>query len=243
MSTKSLLRRIAALRSKLADVASGLALAEQRVAHFKARAKNAENPKHPHPQLLERADKRLKFWRNKERLAYRRRHFLKEHLRILAKRLRRRGPRVVAEMVIGGSIPERELCAMEFARKHFRPEYRESTVDWLDGCSLRNVPPGGHRTDCSWWGLDIPFICGRGHLIPGFPRFTGSIVEKGHEVSRSYAERHVGVFVVFGAGDGFHEGKTTGHGPFVFEHGTPVIDIGHFDEFGPGTPVRYFTLG
>jgi hypothetical protein len=238
-SMNSLLKRIAVLRSKLADVASGLALAERRVAYFKRRAKDAENPKHPHPVLRERADRRLKFWRNKERLAYRRRHFLRALLRKRLKQLRKRGPRVDGRRVIGGSIEERELFAMEYAKKHWRDEYRESTVDWLDGYSLTNVPRGDHRTDCSWWGLDIPFICGRGYLIVAFPRWTGSILSKGHEVSRHYAETHTGVFVVFGAGEGFHVGKSTGHGPFVFEHGTPTIDIGHFDEFGVGVEVRY----
>src|ERR1700761_8225541 len=90
-----LLKRIRALRSKLADIASGLALAERRVAHFKARAKNAENPEHPHPLVLERADRRLHYWRAKEHQAYLRRHHLRVALRHLGKKLRRREPIIV----------------------------------------------------------------------------------------------------------------------------------------------------
>lgn len=240
MSLHQVLSALKRLRSKAADVASGLALAQRRVVHFKARAKNAENPKHPHPLVLERADKRLHYWRNKERLAYRRRHFLKTHIKIRLQELARLGPHVTNGHVIGGSPEERLTFSSHYAQKHWHDYYSE-TGAYDEAHSLDNADHDGKRRDCSWWYLEDRRICGLSTLSLE-PRYTGSILGNGHSVSRAYAETHVGVAVVYGSGTGFHVGKSTGHGPFTWEHGTPTLNAGHFDEFGPGTEVRYRVL-
>jgi hypothetical protein len=236
-----LLKRIRALRSKLADVASGLALAERRVAHYKKRARNAENPANPHPQLLERADRRLKYWRAKEHQAYIRRHHLKAALRRLLKKLRRVEPIVIHSngtlRVIGGSAEERLYKAFSFAMKHWHDYYSEGgTYD--EDHSLTNARHGGKRRDCSWDAIETRRACGL-PTIDTEPRFTGSALTFGRVVDRRYAETHTGVWVIYGSGTAFHMGTSTGHGPFTWEHGTPALDIGHFDEFGAGTEVRY----
>lgn len=239
-----LLKQIAALRSKLADVASGLALAERRVAHFKKRAKNAENPDHPHPKVLERADRRLHYWREKERKAYLRRHHFRVALKRALKKLARRGPRVVKIggklRVVGGTESERLAFSSTYARKHWHDYYEEDGA-YEEDHALDNADFEGKRRDCSEYFYEDRRVCG----IPTRktePRYTKTIVEGGREVSRHYAECHVGVAVIFGDGGGFHVGKTTGHGPFVWQHGTPELSVGHFDEFGSGTTVRYFVI-
>ena len=234
---KALGSRIAALRSKLADLASGLALAQRRVAYFKLRAENAENPKNPHPALFERADRRLKYWRNKEHLAYRRRHFLKAHLAIRLKKLARLGPRVENGKVIGGTPLQRIPVLFEHARRHWHPYYSE-TGAYDEGHALDNAEHDGKRRDCSWDFYESRRACGF-KVRRTEPRFTGSALEEGRVVSREYAEQHVGVAVIFGSGKGFHMGTSTGHGPFLWEHGAPDLDIGHYDEFGPGVEVRF----
>lgn len=237
-----LLKRIRALRSKLADIASGLAVAERRVAHFKARAKNAENPDNPHPLVLERADRRLKYWRAKERKAYLRRHHLRVALKRLVKKLARREPLVLRHgggmfSVVGGNAEERLHRAFGWAMKHWHEYYSESglytLVNVLTNAGMRHL-----RSDCSRTAIEVRRVCGL-KTIDAEPRFTGSALTFGRDVDRHYAETHCGVWVIFGSGEGFHMGTTTGHGPFTWEHGTPALDIGHFDEFGSGTEVRY----
>jgi hypothetical protein len=240
MTLRKVLSALKRLRSKAADNAAGLTLAKRRVAHYKARAKNAENPKNPHPQLLERADKRLHYWRNKERLAYRRRHFLKTHIKLRLQELARLGPHVTNGHVIGGSPEERLNFSSHYAHKHWSDYYSE-TGAYDEAHSLDNARHDGKRRDCSWWYLEDRRACGL-KTINVEPRFTGSILDKGRVVSRAYAETHVGVAVVYGSGTGFHVGKSTGHGPFTWEHGTPTLNAGHFDEFGAGTEVRYRVL-
>jgi hypothetical protein len=237
-----LLKRIRALRSRLADNASGLALAERRVAHYKARAKNAENPEHPHPLVLERADRRLKYWREKERKAYLRRHHFKVALTRALKKLSRREPLVIRGKdgtfsVIGGNAEERLHRAFGWARKHWHDYYSESGAYVLVNV-LTNAFMRGKRSDCSRTAIEVRRICGL-RTIWTEPRFTGSCLDFGREVDRHYAETHCGVWVIYGSGEGFHMGTSTGHGPFTWEHGAPALDIGHFDEFGSGTEVRY----
>lgn len=229
------------LRSKLADIASGLALAQRRVAHFEQRAKTAGDFRHPHPLLLDRATKRLHFWREKERKAYLRRHHLKVALKRAAIKLARQGPRITRVdgklRVVGGTLTERLVFAPKWAQKHWSDLYSESgTYD--EDFSLNNHEHTGKRRDCSWWWYEIHRACGV-KLKTTEPRFTGSILDEFREVSRAYAEKHVGVGVVYGSGSGFHVGFSTGHGPYTFEHGTPTLNTGSFDEFGAGTEVRY----
>jgi hypothetical protein len=237
-----LLKRIRALRSKLADIASGLALAERRVAHYKKRAKNAENPANPHPQLLKRADRRLKYWRAKERQAYLRRRHLRVALKRALEGLARRGPIVVRHgdsfSVIGGTAEERIHRAFTWAMKHWHDYYSEAGEYLMLARVLTNARMKGLRSDCSRTAIEVRRVCGL-KTIDAEPRYTGSALTFGRVVDRHYAETHCGVWVIFGSGDGFHMGTTTGHGPFHWEHGTPTLDIGHFDEFGPGTEVRF----
>jgi hypothetical protein len=237
---KSLLSQIASLRSKLADIASGLALAERRVAHFKKRARLAENPQHPHPKLLHRADRRLHYWREKERKAYLRRNHLRVALKRALKKLAKQGPRVQRIdgklCVRGGTAEERIVALFTYAVKHWVAYYSESGA-YDEDHSLNNHDHDGKRRDCSWQGIEARRACGL-PTIDFEPRFTGSALEC-KKVSRRYAETHAGVWVIYGSGEGFHMGTSTGHGPFVWQHGTPTLSTGHFDEFGPGTEVRY----
>jgi hypothetical protein len=237
-----LLKRIRALRSRLADLASGLAVAERRVAHFKARAKNAENPAHPHPLVLERADHRLKYWRAKERKAYLRRHHLRVALKRLLKKLVRREPLVIrgkdgAFSVIGGNAEERLHRAFGWAMKHWHDYYNDKVAEYLLTHVLDNLRLWGKRSDCSRTAIEVRRVCGL-PTMDTEPRYTESALNFGREVDRHYAETHCGVWVIYGSPT-FHMGTSTGHGPFTWEHGTPALDIGHFDEFGPGTEVRY----
>jgi hypothetical protein len=239
-----LLKRIAALRSKLADVASGLALAQKRVAHYKARAKNAENPKHPHPALLERADRRLHYWREKERRAYLRRHHLKVALERKLKQLAKQGPQVERVngklRVVGGTVNERLAFSSPYAIKHWHDYYSEPGI-YEEDHALDNADPEGKRRDCAEYLYEDRRVCGIKTKTTE-PRYTGSIVDEGREVSQRYAETHIGVAVIFGSDSGFHAAKTTGHGPYCWQHGTPELSVGRFDEFGSGTQVRYFVL-
>lgn len=237
MSLHQVLSALKRLRSKAADVASGLTLAERRVAYFARRAHRAGSFKHPHPLVLERADKRLLYWRNKERLAYRRRHFLKTHIKLRLQELARLGPHVSNGHVIGGSPEERLNFSSHYAQKHWHDYYSEEG-SYDEAHSLDNANFSGRRRDCSWWYLEDRRACGL-PTISIEPRFTGSILDQGRIVSREYAESHIGVAVVYGSGSGFHVGKSTGHGPFTWEHGTPTLNAGHFDEFGPSTQVQY----
>lgn len=237
-----LLKRIRALRSRLADIASGLALAERRVAHFKARAKNAENPEHPHPLVLERADRRLKYWRAKERTAYLRRHHLRVALVRLLKKLSRREPLVIRGKdghfkVIGGNGEERLHRAFGWAMKHWHEYYNDKVATYLLTYVLDNLKLWGKRSDCSRTAIEVRRVCGL-RTMDTEPRYTESALAFGREVDRHYAETHCGVWVIYGS-PSFHMGTSTGHGSFTWEHGTPSLDIGHFDEFGPGTEVRY----
>lgn len=238
---KSLLSRVASLRSKLADVASGLALAEKRVAYFKKRAKLAENPEHPHPKLLARADHRLHYWREKERRAYLRRHHLRVALKRALKKLGKQGPsiqRVDGKLCVrGGSAEERIVALFTYAKKHWSDYYSEEGA-YDEDHSLNNHDHTGKRRDCSWDAIEARRAC-RLPTIDSEPRFTGSALEEGKPVTRHYAETHAGVWVIYGSGSGFHMGTSTGHGPYTWEHGTPTLNTGHFDEFGPGTEVRY----
>lgn len=239
-----LLKRIRALRSRLAHIASGLALAERRVAHYKARAKNAENPDNPHPKTLERADRRLHYWRAREHRAYLRRHHFKVALRHAVKKLRRKEPIVALTKaglrVLGGDVEERLLAAMRFARKHWSDYYSEFG-GYDEDFALNNHRHGGRRRDCSWWWYELRRACGLATRDVE-PRYTKTIAE-GREVSRAYAESHAGIGIVYfndATGESFHVGNTLGHGPFALGHGTPSINVEHFDGFGPGTTPRFF---
>jgi hypothetical protein len=236
-----LLKRIRALRSKLADVASGLPLAERRVAHFQRRAKNAGDFRHPHPLVLNRATRRLHFWRERERKAYLRRHHLKVALTRALKKLARREPLVIRTKdglrVIGGNAEERLHRAFNYARKHWHDYYSEGG-SYDENHSLDNAHHGDKRRDCSWDAIETRRACDL-KTIDTEPRFTGSCLDFGRVVDRHYAETHCGVWVIYGSGTAFHMGTSTGHGPFTWEHGTPTLNTGHFDEFGVGTDVRY----
>jgi hypothetical protein len=151
--------------------------------------------------------------------------------------LARLGPHVTNGLVIGGSPEERLTFSSHYAQKHWHNYYSEAGA-YDEAHSLDNANYGGKRRDCSWWYLEDRRACGLS-TISVEPRYTGSILTIGHSVSRAYAETHVGVAVVYGSGAGFHVGKSTGHGPFTWEHGTPTLNAGHFDEFGAGTEVRY----
>lgn len=239
----SLLKRIAALRSKLADVGTGLALAEKRAAYFLKRSETAGDPKHPHPQLLDRAHKRLNYWREKERKAYLRRHHFKVALKRATKKLAKQGPRVETVSgklrVVGGTVNERLAFSSPYAMKHWEDYYSErGTYD--EDHALDNADHDGKRRDCSAEYYEDRRACGIKTKTTE-PRWTGSIAE-GREVSRHYAETHIGVAVLFGDGEGFHVGKSTGHGPYHWQHGTPPLTVGSFDEFGAGTLVRYFVI-
>jgi hypothetical protein len=148
-------------------------------------------------------------------------------------------PHVVGKnLVVGGKPQERLLFAMEYAHRIFRLEYSEAGT-WVKGYGLTNVPGGhGYRTDCSWWYTMLRYACGlRGPSIDG--GYTGTILTEGKEETRSYAECHAGVAVVYGSGTGFHVAMSTGKGPTVYQHGVPEVDTGTFDQFGAGTEVRY----
>lgn len=139
----------------------------------------------------------------------------------------------------GGTATERLLYACRYAHKTARLHYLEGGV-YIHGYALVNVPSDADRSDCSWWYCELFAACGLRDPLGGDPvRFTGSILEKGRPVSRRYAETHIGVAVVFGSGTGFHVGMSCGNGPNIWQHGTPTFRKGTFDEFGPGTEVRY----
>jgi hypothetical protein len=146
--------------------------------------------------------------------------------------------RVGRNQIRGGRPEERLLYAMELAHRIFRLEYSEAGT-WIIGYALTNVPAGeGHRTDCSWWFTMLRYCCGlKGPSTSG--GFTGTILTEGKKVTREYAEKHAGVAVVFGSGDGFHVAASAGEGTLVYQHGVPEVDTGTFDQFGAGTEVRY----
>lgn len=156
----------------------------------------------------------------------------------IERRKRNNKPHVVGHnKVQGGSPQERLLYAMEVAHREFRHYYSEAGT-WIKGYALTNVPPGSYRSDCSWWFTMVYYACGlKGPNIEG--GYTGTILIEGKEVSRHYAETHAGVAVVFGPGTGFHVGMSTGQGATIYQHGVPEVDTGTFDQFGPGTEVRY----
>lgn len=139
----------------------------------------------------------------------------------------------------GGTPAERLLYAARYAHRVARLHYLEGGT-YLGGFALHNVPSDWDRSDCSWWYCELRRICGLPDPLGGDTvRYTGSILEKGREVSRHYAETHTGVAVVFGAGTAFHVGMSTGSGPNIWQHGTATFREGTFDEFGAGTQVRY----
>lgn len=140
----------------------------------------------------------------------------------------------------GGSPTERLLYACRYAHKTARLHYLEGGV-YFHGYALTNVPSDEDRSDCSWWYCELFAACGLRDPLEGLTiRFTGSILEKGRPVSRRYAETHTGVAVVFGSGSGFHVGMSVGNSSTeIWQHGTPTFRKGTFDQFGPGTEVRY----
>jgi hypothetical protein len=156
----------------------------------------------------------------------------------IQRRKARAKPHVVGHnQVRGGTPAERLLYAMEVAHREFRLYYSEAGT-WVRGCALTNVPSNSDRSDCSWWYTMVRWCCGlEGPSIAG--GFTGTILTEGKVVSREYAEKHVGVAVVFGSGDAFHCGMSTGDGPNIYQHGVPEVDTGTFDQFGAGVEVRY----
>lgn len=237
-----LYRQIRSLRGVLADLASGLALAERRVKHFEQRSKTAGDPKNPHPLLLDRAHKRLIYWREVERKAYLRRHHFRVALQRAETRLRRRGPIVIhtkdGPKIVGGTPHEKLAMSSSWAAKHWHDYYNE-VGSYDEGFALTNAHFSGKRRDCSWYYYEDRRLCGFAGKTTE-PRWTGSLVDEGREVSKHYAETHLGVAVVYGDGPGFHVGKSTGHGPYTWQHGTPTLSTGSFNEFGPGTRVRYF---
>lgn len=155
-------------------------------------------------------------------------------------RAARQKPHVVKgkpNTVRGGSPAERLLFAAETAMREARHYYSE-TGSYVEGHALTNVPNDSDRSDCSWFYIELYRCCGLPVPITTEPRYTGSILS-GQPVSREYAEKHVGVAVVFGAGTGIHVGMSTGDGPNIIQHGQEPVERGTFDEFGPGTEVRY----
>jgi hypothetical protein len=142
--------------------------------------------------------------------------------------------------VRGGTPQARLLYAMELAHKVFRLEYSESG-SWVEGFAITNVPPGGHRTDCSWWYTMLRYACDlKGPSIGG--GYTGTILIEGKPCSREHAEKTAGIAVVFGSGTAFHVAMSTGKGPTVYQHGVPEVDTGTFDQFGASTEVRFRTF-
>lgn len=156
----------------------------------------------------------------------------------IERRKARDKPHVVGKNEIRGGDAEARLhFGMEYAHRVFRLYYSEAG-GWIKGYALTNVPGGAFRSDCSWWYTMLRYACGlEGPSLNG--GYTGTILTEGKEVSRHYAETHTGVAVLFGSGTAFHVAMSTGHGSTVYQHGVPEVDIGTFDQFGPGTEVRY----
>lgn len=158
------------------------------------------------------------------------------HPHVVTHKLHRDGFHYTVE---GGNPADRLLYACRYAHKTARLHYLEGGT-YRPGFALTNVPTDADRSDCSWWFCELYRICGlRDPLHGDTTRYTGTILSHGRPVSRRYAEHHTGVAVVFGSGEGFHVGMSTGDGPNIWQHGTPTFRKGTFDEFGPGTEVRY----
>ena len=245
-----LLKRIRALRSKLADNASGLKRARAKRELYQAEVAKLRDELVKENPLNQRAtnhklgidDAKLKYWTEKERKAYLRRHHLKVAIARTLKRIARQGPKVVKVngklAVRGGSAEERIVAVFTHAVKHWSNYYSEvGTYD--EDHALNNHDHDGKRRDCSWDYNEARRAAG----LPcqnTEPRYTESLLQQGKSVSRHYAETHAGVAVIYGgAGHTFHVGTSTGHGAFTWEHGKPELDTGTFDEYSP-TDYRSF---
>ncbi len=169
-----------------------------------------------------------------------------QRLRDIQRRLRKR-VRFEGNVVVGGSSLEEQVAYYaDHAPAVFRLEYSESGSFYSEAWAVHNVPNYGFRTDCS--------SCARTAIVDTFKLklafpdpaggfFTGSAVDQGAEVDAAYASSHPLTAVVYGDGTGFHMGLSLGDGSeLTFEHGTADLDIGHFQEFGPGTTVRFYKL-
>lgn len=229
-----LLKRIRHDRRVLADVAVGLPLIERRRDAIKHVIDSTGISPADNPKIWGK----LKYWNEKERTAYQRRHHFKFVLRRELRRLARRGPYFIRidgkAAVRGGTVEERVEFTFKWAQKHWQPYYSEEG-GYDENYALTNQHHDGKRRDCSWDYFEARRAMGLKTLNTE-PRYTGSALSEGKIVSEAYALTHAGVAVIFGVGDGFHMGTSTGHGPFIFEHGRPELDTGTFHEY---SPVRF----
>jgi len=145
-------------------------------------------------------------------------------------------------IVEGGTLEERFYYSIHQGRKHWRDFYSEPGGETDAPWAITNVPNNTLRSDCSKYAqkecqtIQIPDPTGQNFG----PMFTGTIVANCKEVSREYAETHFGTAVLFGSGDAFHMGLSMAHGDLIIQHGVPQLEFGTFDEFGPGTQVRFY---
>lgn len=228
-----LLKRIRHARRVLADVASGVPLIERRRnAIIKVIQAQGVTPA-DNPKIYDK----LKYWTEKERRAYKRRHHFKLVLRRELKRLGSRGPyfiRINGKLAVrGGTDEERLEFACKYAKAHWHDYYSEPG-SYDEDHALTNAHHGGKRRDCSWWYLELRRACGLPSMSEE-PRYTESILTHGKIVSEAYAASHAGVAVIYGSPT-FHVGMSTGHGPYTYEHGRPELDTGTFHEY---SPVRF----
>lgn len=174
-------------------------------------------------------------WRTKVRRRLHRLRYIRSH-----------GPRFRGNRVQGGTLEERIAYLFEHAPPLFRLFYSESGAFAVEPWAIHNVPTDTWRSDCSAWArIVIPTVQAIGGILAaamgaGAFFYTGWVVANCQEVSRQYAETHIGTAVVYGSGTGFHMGLSRAQGNATIEHGTANLDYGTFDEFGTGTQVRYY---
>jgi len=159
------------------------------------------------------------------------------------KQVRRRG-----NLIEGGTVEGRAAFLFRVAPAHFRSFYSEEGRYYKPPWAVTNVHADTFRSDCSAWAR-AACLSIRPHTAlarkvadAGAGFYTGWVVEKCPQVDRHYAETHIGTAVVYGTGTGFHMGLSLAEGSRTIQHGTPPLDYGSFDEFGPGTEVRYFAF-
>jgi hypothetical protein len=243
MTLKQMRERVIHARARLARYHAEQLIAEKRVKHYektyKASAIGSAKRK--------RQGEKLHDWRKRHRQ-------LKQHIAhwqvIVGRRdealkeLLSETPRLVAPNLIEGGTPvERFELMAHKAVETARDFYSETGAEDDDAWAITNVPDDSYRSDCSKWSqvsnktIQIPDPTGTNFG----PMFTGTVVANCEQVDRAFAEANPGTAVVFGSGNGFHMGRSMGHGTnLIVQHGVPPVQWGTFDEFGSGTEVRFY---
>jgi hypothetical protein len=242
MTLRQLRERVIHARTRLARYHAEILVAENRVKHYEKTYRRSAIGS-PGRQ---RQRSKLHGWRKRERQL--RQHVAHWHVILhrrdeALKELLSETPRLVLpNRVEGGTVEERFRFMAHQAVERARDFYSEAGDEYRGGWAVTNVPSDRYRSDCSKWSqnsaevIEVPDPTG----LDFGPMFTGSVVANCKQVDRAYAESHPGTAVLFGDGTAFHMGLSMGHEDLLVQHGVPPVQWGTFDEFGPGTEVRFY---